>query len=236
MPRPSTARSIPDHGCGACPVPATKRRRRTEPIMAHPRDAARLRNYSSPLHEGPTPTAVPTPGNRINPTATPSPRTGSTRQRPPTNKNQPTTHIPDEALDLPTSAVAGAGAGGRRYPEWVVREEHIVAGQRCEQCRSPDIGETTIHSPNAPPSDAARKPKAPQPITGCGALRELSATPLARHRSGPGGSGLRIQVLPRTHRSHIFVEFIPQRNPGRDIQPRDIVVGNPVQMLHQRTQ
>src|SRR5690606_5397321 len=59
---------------------------------------------------------------------------------------------------------------------------------------------------------------------------------LARDGGRARGGGLRVQVLARAHRAQVLVQLVAQRDAGGDVQPRDVLVGDLVEVLDQRPQ
>ena len=60
---------------------------------------------------------------------------------------------------------------------------------------------------------------------------------LVSHSGSSGGSGLRIQVgSAGVDNGAVLGDLVDQRDTGRDVQAGDVVVGNVVQVLDQRTQ
>src|SRR5690606_20778933 len=93
-----------------------------------------------------------------------------------------------------------------------------ASGTSTRQCHKPRIAET----PSATP--ARQRPWF--------ASVPSSSTPLVRHCLDRRLGRLRVQVLAAPlHRPELLVQLIPQRNPRRNVQPRDVLVTDPVEVL-----
>ncbi len=53
---------------------------------------------------------------------------------------------------------------------------------------------------------------------------------------GSGGGGLGVEVARRRGRAEVVIQFVDERDAGRDVEFRDLVVGDVVEVLHERAQ